>query len=131
MKIVAFFMVLLTLNACSEERSIDSLVGTEWLLTDLEISLDNLVPETDYILKFDSETNFSMNLDVNNCGGNYEDFNDGMINFKAGLACTKICCDSEFSNKLARLFPSIVTFRIQNDVLTLDAVHGRAIFILK
>lgn len=59
-----------------------------------------------YILKFLTDTTYSLKLDVNICGGNYEITNPGNIKIKS-MACTEICCDSDFASDLMQLLPKM------------------------
>lgn len=75
--------------------------------------------ENTYILRFTSNTGYNLSLDVNTCMGTYEIPENGDIEMHA-MACTKICCDSEFAEDLALLFPKMTGYYGKGEKLYLE-----------
>ena len=58
-------------------------------------------------------------LDINMCGGDYEVGLDSTLNMD-NAACTKACCDSQFSQKFVEMLPRVESFEIENNKLKLQ-----------
>ena len=83
--------------------------------------------EESYVLTFTNEQTYTLNLDVNNCFGNYEIANKGNIDL-GYVGCTEICCDSEFAQNLTQLFPKITKYYGKGDNLIFE---GEGEIVLK
>jgi heat shock protein HslJ len=59
---------------------------------------------------------YTLNLDVNTCFGHYQILNKGKIDIGA-MACTKVCCDSEFAEDLSFLFPKMTRYYSKGEEL--------------
>jgi heat shock protein HslJ len=80
-----------------------------------------------YILEFTNDTTFTLNLDVNNCFGNYEIIYSGNIKFKTMIS-TQICCDTDFAIDLIHLFPKMTEYYGKGNELIFE---GQGEIILK
>lgn len=80
-----------------------------------------------YILSFTSENIYAINLDVNNCFGDYEITSNGNIDFGL-MGCTLVCCDSEFAQTLSQLFPKMTKYYGKGDELIFE---GEGKIVLK
>ena len=70
------------------------------------------------LLIFDQKGTYSLVLDVNHCGGNFTQGDNDQIELDAP-SCTEICCDSEFSQKLATMLPQVTSYGITGPTLRL------------
>jgi len=71
-----------------------------------------------YILEFNSDTTYTLTLDVNYCAGQYEIPENGKIDFGI-IACTKICCDTDFAENLPGLIHITTDYSVKSGILTL------------
>ena len=75
--------------------------------------------EESYVLAFTNEQTYTLNLDVNNCFGDYEIASKGNIDL-GRVVCTMICCDSEFAQNLSQLFPNMTKYYGKGDKLIFE-----------
>ncbi|WP_346856251.1 META domain-containing protein [uncultured Draconibacterium sp.] len=71
------------------------------------------------IVEFKEDGILKLNLDKNSCGSDFELNGKTGINI-IGAICTRMCCDSDFSNKFALLLPQIETYEIEGDKMKLN-----------
>ena len=71
------------------------------------------------LLEFQEDGFYVLSLDINSCGGGYHLLGDGIIECST-VACTKMCCDSQFSQKLVVMLPQIQSFAIEGQTLKLN-----------
>lgn len=91
---LVIFCLALAISSCASER--EGLSG-DWVAEDLSAGSlgcsEDL--EGDYVLNLDAgSSSYSLELDINGCGGSIEEAREGEIEFKSP-ACTEACCDSE------------------------------------
>ena len=113
-------LTCLTLWTC-EKKDIDiDITSCKWEVISSKKSgqIFSDKPKDSYILEFNSDTTYSLSLDINNCDGQYEISDKGKINFTT-VVCTLICCDSEFAENLPPLLHNITDYFIRGDILTL------------
>ncbi len=117
--IAALFALILT--ACKTEDINIDITSNSWEVVKLKKQGDASFTKAkeSYVLKFTSDTKYTLNLDVNNCSGNYEILNSGNIDIGA-MGCTKICCDSEFAEDLALLFPKMTKYYAKDKELIFE-----------
>ncbi|NOR76590.1 MAG: META domain-containing protein [Draconibacterium sp.] len=77
--------------------------------------IDNYNP----IIEFRNDGDFSLKLDANNCVGSFNLFGESGIEITTP-GCTKICCDSEFSNKLTIILSQVESYSIIENQLKLN-----------
>lgn len=135
LKPLLFVLLFTSIFSCVKKVPLVSLTDHDWKLEKLQILEDpslqvwsSTFPEIDHILKFQSDSEFTINLDVNNCFGSYStsqnidcEFND--------LGCSEACCDSEFSEELIRRITKASKFEITGDKLIIGGSVERAVFI--
>jgi hypothetical protein len=69
-------------------------------------------------IEFKTDGTFSLRLDENSCGGSFALTKSKGISF-SGAECTEICCDSGFSQKIARMLTHIKSYHFEKDKLKL------------
>ncbi len=127
MKNSAFILVLiiaaLFFNACKDDTDCDcngSIIG-EWK-TESFLSLESTgYPKDDEyspVITFRNDGTYTLVLDVNGCSGEYVSDSDDNINISTSI-CTKMCCDSDFSEKLVGMLPQVNSFSINDKELSL------------
>jgi len=111
----------LLLCSC-EKKDIDiDLTTSDWKVDKIRKSGKLISESTDstYILEFTGAETYNLALDVNACIGLYEIPHKGRIEFQP-MACTEICCDSDFAMDLAALFPKMTVYYIMDNRLHLE-----------
>lgn len=121
-KLILFFVLSgLLFNACNDDCDCNRQIVGQWEVDDF-MSLESAVyPKDDNyspLIKFESDGNYSLALDVNVCGGEYSLSSTDSVSI-SGAGCTKICCDSEFSKKITTMLPQVSTWSINGDELRL------------
>ena len=127
MKLRKLYVLLLIpclffLGSSCEKKDVDiNLTATDWKVEKIRKSGKLIYTSTDstYILYFSNEKTYNLKLDVNNCVGLYEIPDKGSIMFQV-MACTKICCDTEFALDLASLFPKMTSYYVMENKLHLE-----------
>lgn len=101
-------MTGMALWSCKKDNPITDITSGDWVVVNLKKQMSNTYSKAPnrYLLKFTTDTTYSLKLDVNICGGNYEITNPGSIKFSS-MACTEICCDSDFASDLMQLLPKM------------------------
>ena len=106
------------LSSCTKKDLDIDLTSSDWKVVKIRNSGQLIYSGTDstYILRFTSETEYSLNLDVNACVGLYQLTHRGSIAIQP-MACTEMCCDSHFAWELAALFPEMTSYYLRDDKL--------------
>lgn len=135
MKRIKMQLLLLALMAgmmttsCAKKDIYIDLTSNNWEVIKIKKQGESSYTKTgeSYILSFTSENTYTINLDVNNCFGDYDITSNG--NIEIGLmGCTQICCDSEFAQDLAQLLPKMTTYYGKGDELIFE---GEGEIVLK
>ena len=118
--LLALIAGMITTSCAKKDINID-LTTTNWEVVKIKkqgASSYTKVGES-YILSFTSENTYAINLDVNNCFGDYEITSNGNIDFGL-MGCTQVCYDSEFPQDLAQLLPKMTTYYGKGDELIFE-----------
>ena len=105
-----------------EKRMVDvDLTANDWKVDKIRSSGQKAYQSTDslYIFHFNGDGSFYLILDVNTCGSYYEIPNAGNIKFQT-VACTEICCDTNFAVDLSALFSKMRSYYVRNNRLHLE-----------
>lgn len=124
MKQVIFFCFLAVMvTACQKNDDIETLTG-EWRVTRIRpLGEASQKAREDYILRFRIDGVYSLSLDVNNCGGPFFSDRIDRLDF-GGVACTEICCDSPFAERMVAMLNSVSAFRISGRTLLMSGTAG-------
>lgn len=132
--ICCFFVlaVLVLVFSCKEDNSgNDFSVYNQWEITGF-ISVESVqYPKTEEynpVLEILPDGRFTVELDVNHCCGNVELANDKKIKF-LGAGCTKICCDSEFSQKFIEMLLQVESYETDGNSMKLEVPGWGAIIL--
>lgn len=115
--------ILLVLFSCdkSESDTADSIFNT-WEVVDF-MSIESVSyaknPDIPVLITFDLNETYQLNLDVNSCSGNYAISDNAHIEISTP-GCTKMCCESDFSNKVAKMLPQVSSYTIEGNILKLN-----------
>ncbi|TNF45172.1 MAG: META domain-containing protein [Bacteroidetes bacterium] len=70
------------------------------------------------VFEFRNDGRYSLKLDVNNCSGSFSLTSESNIDISVA-GCTKICCDSKFSQKFVAMLPQITSYSIEGKEMKL------------
>ncbi len=71
------------------------------------------------IIEFYKEGNYTLELDVNGCSGEFKLTGEGEIEITLA-GCTKLCCDSDFSKKIQEMLSQVSSYSIERNKLKLN-----------
>jgi len=116
MKRTLLSILVLTLIGC--DAATKEFVGSSWKVVEFKNNGTPARIANDVILRINSETDFSLKLDTNNCFGTYQIKGKSEITL-AGMACTEMCCDSEFSRAVVKALYQVSKIHLKGDYATL------------
>jgi hypothetical protein len=70
-------------------------------------------------ITFEKNGKYQTQLDENSCNGQFEAGANKQLQIEAG-GCTKICCDSHFSEKFMTMLPLVTSYLIEDNFLKLN-----------
>lgn len=114
---------MLVLFSCDKKENdvVDDIFNT-WEVVDF-MSIESVYygknPDVPVLITFEQNETYQLNLDVNSCSGGFILADDGNIEISIP-GCTKMCCDSDFSNKVAQMLPQVTTYSIEGNILKLN-----------
>lgn len=122
-KLTIISVLILVMCSCekSETETRISIYG-EWELIDFMSVESYAYPKDDGfnpVIEFQTGGSYILKLDANNCFGDFTMSNGNSISISAP-GCTKMCCDSEFSQKFVAMLSQVKTFQIENNKLKLE-----------
>ena len=114
--LLLMFIFGLLVSSCMKE-DID-LTANNWKVEKIKQSGQLTFTNTDniYILQFVSDEEYNLSLDVNSCIGHYDVLQNGIVEIQT-MACTEICCESDFAEDLSVLFPKMTRYYARGDEL--------------
>lgn len=120
-KYITFILFVSMLWSCEKEEIETDITSNNWKVLKIKNQEDSIYTESlnSYILDFNSDTTFTINLDVNTCFSQYEIIKGENIEIKA-VSCTEVCCDSEFANNLMLLLLNMTNFNTEGDELIFE-----------
>ena len=118
MKTTLLTILVLTLISC--DAATEEFVGSSWKVVRLKTNGTSVDVTNDVILKVNSDTEFSLKLDTNNCFGTYAITGKTEIKL-AGIACTEMCCDSEFSQAVVKALHQVSKIKLKGEYATLSS----------
>ena len=136
-QIVLCLIIVLTSTISCKKDLTDSINITEsnWQLKSIvtngkkyKASKEDPSQENAYLLIFNNDSIFSLNLSVNYAKGNYNIFSNGAIIINSYQASTKICCENDFDNKLIETFSTVTSYKVINNTLTFKGEKGEIKF---
>ncbi|MDF1573896.1 MAG: META domain-containing protein [Bacteroidales bacterium] len=130
LKILLFLLLSGLVGSSCQKEDIDmDLRENAWKVEKIRKSGQFTFTGTDsnYILQFVSDETYNLRLDVNTCFGSYDIPEIGRVEILA-MACTKICCDSEFAEDLSLLLPKMTGYYARGDELHLEG-EGKIVLL--
>ena len=116
---VLFFVVLFSFISCNKDSKIVKDIYNCWEIVDF-MSVESVAypKNNDYnpIIQFYKEGNYTLDLDVNGCSGEFNLTGEGEIEITLA-GCTKLCCDSDFSKKIQEMLSQVSSYSIERNKL--------------
>ena len=113
---------LLTLISCKKDRETNFGLYHAWKAQNF-MSVESVtypkVEGNKILLIFDQSGSYSLNLDINNCNGSFMSGENNQLQILSS-GCSKACCDSPFSEKLASMLPKVTSYSIEGTTLKLN-----------
>ena len=127
--LVSFLLIIMMSFSCGKKDISIDITSNNWEVVKIKKQGESSYTkaEESYILKFTNEQTYSINLDVNECFGDYEITGSGSI-IVGQMGCTEVCCDSEFATTLSDLFPKMTSYYGKGNELIFE---GEGKIILK
>ncbi len=118
-------LLLITLLFClgqlysCEQKDLD-IAKSRWKVKSTKLTQASAIEysKAEYIMELSNNNKYTLQLDVNQCSGNYNLIIKNGLSFKP-VSCTELCCDSMFSVNLVELLPLTKSYILDNDMLTL------------
>jgi len=118
---VSFFILVVSSCDKSGTEENGNIYG-KWNATDLMSvesfaysKKDSFKPE----IEFNEDGTYHLKLEMNTCTGSFTLSAGNGISLSAS-GCTKICCDSEFSQKFVQMLPQVKSYNLENNKLKLE-----------
>ena len=129
--LLLFLAIIISLcsTSCHKEDINIDITLHDWEVVKIKSATASSFSKTQeiYILSFTSDTRYSINLDVNDCSGEYQIPSKG--NIIIGYAsCSEACCDTDFAEDLIRLLPKMTSYYGKGEKLFLE---GEGEIVLK
>jgi heat shock protein HslJ len=116
-------LVVLLFSSCDKGKNkITGNIYSTWEVVEfMSVESESNAKKDNYnpVIEFKEDGSFSLKLDANNCSGNFS-LADGNAIEMGGPGCTKMCCDSDFSNKLTTLLPEVKSYSFEENILKLN-----------
>lgn len=116
-------LIALVLFSCdkSENHIADDMYNTWEVIDFMSIESVSYAKNSDVpiLITFEQNEIYQLNLDVNSCSGSFVLADDGNIEISVP-GCTKMCCDSDFSNKVTTMLPQVTSYTIEGNMLKLN-----------
>lgn len=115
--------MFILLSSCREELFVaDKDLYHTWEATAF-ISVESMTYPKDenksILLTFNRDGSYALKLEVNSCSSHFKSERKESIKMESP-ACTEMCCDSPFSNKLASMLPKVTSYRVEGKNLYLS-----------
>jgi len=130
LRMVIVVVIGTLLSACFPDRK--EIRNNTWIVVSLKASGNDTTwnPGAVYELTFPEKRTFSMQLDVNSCGGSAV-FNPNNIIFFNDISCTEACCDSPFVTEMLRLLAQVNRYQFNEDQMVLSGSKGITISFVR
>lgn len=117
-----FFLILCSFSSCEKDEKIPKDIYNRWEIVDF-MSIESVAypKNNDYnpIIQFNKDGSYLLQLDVNNCNGNFTLSGENEITLTTSV-CTYVCCDSDFSEKIQEMLQHVHSYSIEKNKLKLN-----------
>jgi heat shock protein HslJ len=122
--LVVFLFIVFLFSCDKKENEGLNNIYQSWEVTDF-MSLESVAYPKDNsynpVIEFKNDGSYSLKLDKNSCSGSFTLTEENNISISAA-GCTKICCDSKFSQKFLEVLPQVTDYSIDENKLKLNIV---------
>lgn len=120
--LVVLLLIIFLFSCDKTENEGSDNIYQSWEVTDF-MSVESVAYSKDKnfspIIEFRNDGRYSLKLDVNNCSGSFTLTRESNIDISAA-GCTKICCDSKFSQKFIAMLPQVTSYSIEGKIMKLN-----------
>ena len=120
--VIIFFLTLSIFSCDKNETEVGTGILGKWKATKF-MSVESVAyPKKDGynpVIEFNNDGTYYLKLDMNSCIGIFTLTDNSGISMTAP-GCTKICCDSEFSNKFVQMLSQVKSYQLENNNLKLE-----------
>lgn len=121
-QIITLLIIVFLFSCEKEKEKIAVDIYATWEVVDF-MSIESVAYPKDNnynpIIEFQQDGSFTLKLDRNNCLGSFTLSGVNGISI-AGAGCTKICCDSDFSNKFVEMLSRVESYSFEENILKLN-----------
>ena len=115
-------LILFTFFACDKDDKANAILYHTWEAKEF-MSIESVAypknENTKVLLIFNSAGTYQLKLDVNSCGGNFAAGVNNHLEIESP-ACTEVCCDSKFAEKVAAMISRATSYEISGSTLMLN-----------
>lgn len=116
-------LILIGLLSCEKDKSNKAVdIYNEWEVIDY-MSIESVLyaksDNTNPVIEFQKDGSFALKLDANRCFGSFILSGENEIEISSP-GCTKMCCDSDFSNKVTIMLPKVKSHTLEDGKLKLN-----------
>lgn len=121
--LILFFCFAQLFFSCEKETGrVEYDIFNSWEVVgymSLESVFYSKIDDYNPVLNFNHDGTFTLKLDRNNCSGNFTVLEEGGIEISVP-GCTKICCDSDYSNKVVLMLSQVESYSIEHNEMRLN-----------
>ena len=120
--VLAVLIVLFPFISCKEDEKIANDIYNRWEIVDFMSVESAAYPKNNGfnpVIQFHKNGNYTLELDLNSCIGNFNIDSGSGIELSA-TGCTYVCCDSEFSEKIASTLSQVKSYELDKNKLKLQ-----------
>jgi heat shock protein HslJ len=117
-----FLFLLAFLVSCDQnEPGRNDIIGKWEATTFMSVESMLYAKNNNYnpVIEFKTDGTYSIKLDFNQCMGNFSVYDNLNISINAA-GCTKMCCDSRFSDKFVQMLPRVNSYVIEGNKLKMN-----------
>lgn len=121
--VIPFFLIMLMMVSCQKDKyDSGEVIYNKWEVIDMmSVESVHYAKNNNYnpLIQFFVNGSVSINLDANNCIGNFALTGEDKIEIML-TGCTEICCDSDFSVKIQEMLSQVKNYSIEQNKLKLN-----------
>ena len=120
--VFVFLVIIFCLSCEKREHRVADDIFNKWEVVDFMSVESMYYAKTDNyspVIEFAADGSFLLKLDRNSCFGSFTLSGENGISM-SGPGCTKICCDSDFSIKLAVILSQVESYSFEENTMKLN-----------
>lgn len=138
--LLTFFPLLTGMSSCKKDKTLDlDITKFEWVLQEVNTGNETFMPEKKeyftenaFVLKFETDTSFSLNTSINYAGGKYKIETKGEILIAAYGESTSVGAvntkEQELNQNLIDVFKEVTEYKVVGKILVFKGAKGEVEF---